>query len=94
MKKQKNIKKQRKDIRKTIGYAFVTGCMVMVGFFNVLTFHATGVMDAKEFNNFYEEAVEIQDGFSDLAEGMLEVLDDEEEKRLIQAATKKEAKIR
>lgn len=91
MKKQK---KEKKNIRQMIGYSFVVFCMVMVGFFNVLTFHATGVMDANEFANFYEDSMEMQDNFCDLADGMLEALDDEEEKRLMQAAAKKETKIR
>ena len=90
----KKKKKEKKNIRQMIGYSFVVFCMVMVGFFNVLTFYATGVMDANEFVNFYADSMEMQDNFCDLADGMLEALDDEEEKRLMQAAAKKETKIR
>ena len=90
MKKTKRKNKMNKADR--MGYYFVLACVFGVLSFNVLTCQAAGTMAPAEYYEFYCDCIEIEENFMDLAEGALECLSDEDEKRLIAQATGRKIK--
>ena len=94
MKKLRNKKEKRQKMHKAdrMGYYFVLACMFGVLSFNVLTCQAAGTMAPAEYYEFYCDCMEIEENFIDLAEGALDCLSDEDEKRLVEQATGKKIK--
>ena len=92
MKKNKKKRKNKLSREDRLAYVFAVTCMFGMMSFHVLSCQAVGMMPPAEFFNFYCDCVEIQENFIDLAEGALDCLSDEDEKRLVEQATGKKIK--